>query len=84
MVDTAVQKELETKFGIIHNPKPIQYSKEASDIIKVILWYAPNSGSVQSYEDALIFNKSFEDEMFEFFVKELGIDKSNVLLQTKE
>ena len=70
--------EMENRFGLNHKPKPITYSTDVAETLKILLWYAPNNNSYQAQQDHLIDKEYISDEIFDFFCSCMGIDPTNV------
>lgn len=70
--------EMELKFNLQHNPKPITYTEQVSKIFKLLMWYTPNVGSYQAQEDCIIDSKYISDELFLYFCSKANISMDEV------
>lgn len=60
-------------YEIVHNPKPIMLSSDMDNIIKNLLWYAPNIDSYQAIKNELISDKVYDDFSFSYILRKMGM-----------
>lgn len=70
---------MEDRFNLIHDPKPISYTSDVSDMFRILLWYTPNTDGYQADTAPIITEDSFDDETFGFFCNTLGMSEDNIL-----
>ena len=62
-------------YEITHNPKPISLSYDMDEIIKNLLWYAPNIDSYQAGKNELIQDKLYDDFSFTYILNYMKMDE---------
>ena len=63
-------------YEIVHNPQPIVLSNDMDEVIKNLLWYAPNIDSFQAIKSELISDKVYDDFSFTYILSKMGMDES--------
>ena len=61
-------------YEIVHNPQPIVLSNDMDEVIKNLLWYAPNIDSFQAIKSELISDKVYDDFSFTYILSKMGMD----------
>lgn len=67
------QKNL-VKFSYTHSPKPITFTFDMQEVIKILLWYVPNIESLQSEENPVIKSKVYSECCFNYLIKKMGLN----------
>jgi len=60
-------------YEIVHNPQPIALSNDMDEVIKNLLWYAPNIDSYQAIKSELISDKVYDDFSFTYILNKMGM-----------
>ncbi len=58
-------------YEIVHNPQPIALSNTMDEVIKNLLWYAPNIDSYQAVKNELISDKVYDDFSFTYIMNKM-------------
>ena len=61
------------KYEIVHKPQPIALSNAMDEVIKNLLWYAPNIDSYQAIKNELISDKVYDDFSFTYILNKMGM-----------
>lgn len=73
MFERCCEKRSTITYEIIHNPKPISLSADMDEIIKNLLWYAPNIDSYQAQKNEMISNSVYSDFSFSYIMQKMDI-----------
>lgn len=60
-------------YEIVHNPQPIALSNDMDEVLKNLLWYAPNIDSYQATKSELISDKVYDDFSFTYILSKMGM-----------
>lgn len=60
-------------YEIVHNPQPIALSNDMDEVLKNLLWYAPNIDSYQATKSKLISDKVYDDFSFTYILSKMGM-----------
>ncbi len=60
-------------YEILHNPQPIALSYDMDEMIKKLLWYAPNIDSYQAMKSELISDRVYDDFSFTYILNKMGM-----------
>lgn len=74
---------MENRFHLIHKSKPLKYSPDISDSLRILLWYTPNTNGYQSDTDPIISEDSLTEETFDYFCNELGVPEGSRICRDK-
>ena len=73
MFDRCCKSHSLIEYKIIHNPQPIVLSDAMDEVIKNLLWYAPNINSYQAIKNELISDKVYDDFSFTYIMNKMGM-----------